>query len=76
MKIEKITLHYTEKRSAAYQTCEHGMSIEVSLEEGENPVEAIAKYRSVIRDEVTEFTWKEVHRLAEESSQMAGNGRR
>jgi len=75
MKIEKITPHYTEKRSASYQTCEHGMSIEVSLAEGEKPTDAIAKYQSVLRDQVTEFTWKEVYRLAEEANQMPG-GRR
>ena len=67
MKVEKVTLHYTEKRSERYQTAEHGIAIEVSLNEGESVNHVLAKYQEALVSKVTALTAKEIERLIEES---------
>ncbi|MBC8104242.1 MAG: hypothetical protein H7Z41_16830 [Cytophagales bacterium] len=66
-KIEKVTIHYSEKRTAAYQSVEHGLSLEVTLNEGESPKSVTDKYTPILRDMVTAITQEEIELLAAES---------
>lgn len=68
-KIEKVTIHYSEKRTASYQSVEHGLSLEVSLGEGESPKSVTDKYTPILRDMVTAVTQAEIDRLASESQE-------
>ncbi len=67
MRVEKVTIGYSEKRSARYQTSEHSIVLEVSLSEGETINSALDKYEAAIIKRVTETTAREIDRLAEEA---------
>ena len=66
-KIEKVTIHYSEKRAASYQSVEHGLSLEIALAEGESPKSLSDKYTPILRDMVTQFTQTEIERLVSEA---------
>jgi hypothetical protein len=72
-KITSVTLHYAEKRTGNYQSVEHSMSVEITLEEGDTVKSVRDKYQTALRDSVTGFTKSEIDRLGGES--RAGGGR-
>lgn len=72
MKVNRITVSYTEKRSINYQSVEHGVSVDLVLDEGETLGKegvsaAVERARDAIRNQVTNFTWTECFRLAQEA---------
>lgn len=69
MKVDKIIISYDEKRSANYQTAGMGLTIEVTLGEGETVKQAIEKYKPALIKLVTETTAAEAQRLADENAE-------
>jgi len=64
MRIQSLTISYATKRSRAGQSVDAGMSLVVSLEEGEKTFDAIKKYRPGLRDQVNQFAAAELDRVA------------
>lgn len=67
MKQAQVTISYDEKRSHNFQTAGFGVSLVITLDEGETAGQAIEKYRPALVKIVTETTLAEVQRLADEA---------